>query len=112
MSNLFDSLQNKTFDIVGNTMGVNASWTPSEGGSELVGRVLFNDPSKKYKLMGVDYQPAGWSIEYREGVFVGLYESVRENNTETITLNGSNYTVRAVTKDFDGKTYIAEVERE
>lgn len=112
MSNLFDSLQNKTFDIVGNTMGVNASWTPSEGGGELVGRVLFNDPSKKYKLMGVDYQPAGWSIEYREGVFVGLYESVRENNIETITLNGSNYTVRAVTKDFDGKTYIAEVEQE
>ena len=110
MGNLFDNLQNKTFDIVGNTMGENASWVPSGGGSEQIGRVLFNDPSKKYKLMGVDYQPSGWSIEYRDGVFAGLYDSVRQGNEETITLNGSNYFVRAVSKDFDGKTYVAEVE--
>lgn len=110
MANLFDKLQDKTFDIVGKTMGQDATWVPAGGGSQKEGRVLFNDPSKKYKLMGVDYQPAGWSIEYREGVFDGLYDSVRSGGYERILMNDVFYNVRAVLKDFDGKTYIAELE--
>lgn len=105
MSNLFDSLQNKTYSIVANTMGNDCTWGAH------VARVLFNDPSKKYQLAGIDFEPAGWSMEYQEGDLPGLYESVNSGDIEQVTIEGNSYAVRSVRKEFDGKSYTAQLEK-
>jgi hypothetical protein len=105
MSNLFDSLQHTAHSLVNQVMGVDASW------SSQVARVLFNDPSKKYELAGIDFEPAGWSIEYKAGDFIGLKESIDEGNIAEVVINAQTYIVRSVRKEFDGKTYIAQLEK-
>lgn len=105
MSNLFDSLQNKAFSIVSDTMGYDAVW------GELVARVLFNDPSKKYELAGIDFEPTGYSMEYKEGDFTGLLELVNSGDIAAVTINGASYSVLSVRKEFDGKTYVAQLSK-
>lgn len=111
MSNLFDGLQSKAYSVVANTMGSDAVWHKSAGGTDS-GRVLFNDPSKKVKLnVGAEFMPVGFSMEYHEGTFSGLMQSVQSGiANEYVTIEGNDYYVRQVTKEFDGKSYVAVLE--
>jgi hypothetical protein len=99
--NFFDAIQESAFDIVTNTMGYDASW------NNYTSQVLFNSPSEKQAIQDVEFDPTAFKMEYREGVFDGLKESVDEGNNETIDINGITYYVIEVKKKFDGKTFIA-----
>jgi hypothetical protein len=50
-------------------------------------------------------------MEYRAGVFEGLFEAAREKTTETVTIGGVEFYVRHVEAVYDGKTYRAELEK-
>lgn len=108
--NIFDGLQNTAFDVVTTTMGYDATWSPSEGGSTLTGRILFNNPTESKKLSEVEYDPYAYRMEYKRGVFDGLKESVDRNGTETVTIKGQDYYVRQVAAKHDGNTLIATLE--
>jgi hypothetical protein len=102
--NLFDGLQGAAQKIVENTMGYDATWSPSAGGDAITGRVLLNRPTQKEGIDDVDYKAIRPRVEYFEGAFPGLLESVRENNTETITIENISYVCFNGELKFDGKT--------
>lgn len=104
----FNQYQTTAFDRVTSIMGELAVWH-KEGG-DIEGEVLFKDPSKKYKLGGVDYMPPNFSLEYREGFFDQLYELTRDEATQYVTVSGADYWVRHVDRAHDGKTFIAVLE--
>lgn len=104
MSNIFDRMQSAAHSLVNEVMGYDCNW------GDTTARVLFNDPSKKYQLAGLDFEPAGWSMEYKEGDLPGLYESIQQANVEEVTIGTTEYWVRSVRKEFDGKTYTAQLE--
>ena len=108
--NIFDDLQDAAFDVVTNTMGYDASWTPSEGGASLTARVLFNNPTESKKLSQVEYDPFRWEMEYKKGDFDSLKDSVDRNNTEIVTLKGKEFYVRQITAKLDGRTLVATME--
>lgn len=109
--NPFDALQNNSFDIITNTMGYDATWTPSGDTEAQTGRVLFKDPTEMHELSGVEYNPVGYMMEYRRGVFEGLFESVRVQVTEQVTVEGIAYYVRDIKASYDGKTYRAKLDK-
>lgn len=112
MPNIFDSMQDKVFDITTNTMGEDASWTPSAGGDEQVRRVHYRRPNEKDVIAnGIEYMPFAFFMEYKEGVFPGLQEAVRLGSNETIIINGVSHYVRSISRVFDGKTLQANLER-
>lgn len=108
--NPFDALQENSFDIVANTMGYDATWAPVAGGPLLEGRILFKDPTEMAELAGMEYAPVGYRMEYRRGVFDGLFESCRDGVLERVTIEGVVYVVRDVKSAYDGKTYRAKLE--
>jgi len=114
MANLFDSLQDNTFDVAANTMGYPATWQPAAGGPLQTATVLYKDDTQKYELSNMDYQPERWRMEYRYPFFAGLKESVDENTNETVTITlpggDTDFFVRKVESLFDGKTFIAYLE--
>lgn len=108
--NLFDSIQSNASGIVTQTMGYDATWLPAAGGDLQIGRVLLNRPTQKEGVDDVDYKAIRPRIEYFEGVFPGLLDSVRDNNTETVTIGGTNYICFNGELKFDGKTIVIYVE--
>lgn len=105
--NLFDNLQNSMFDTVTTAMGYDASWTPAGESTPLTGRVLFKKPTEEMELADskVNFNPLVYFIEYKEGVFPGLLERVRANETiETIVIAGELYDVMHIEALYDGKT--------
>ena len=114
MGNLFDSLQNNTFDVAANTMGYPATWLPVAGGPAKTATVLYNDDTEAYELSNMKFDPFAWRMEYRSPFFDGLKISVDSNidETVTITLPGGNtdFYVRRVDTKFDGKTFTAYLE--
>lgn len=110
MSNLFDGYQNGVFDRVTNVMGRDAVWLPSAGGPEQTGRVLLNTPTEKEMIGNAEYTPVTRKMEYRSGVFTGLFERVKASYTETVTIDGQDYVCYAGGAMFDGKTYILRIE--
>lgn len=109
--NPFDALQESSFDIITNTMGYDATWLPYEGGAQQTGRVLFKDPTEVHELSGVEYSPVGYMMEYRRGVFNGLFEAVRKQILEQVTIDGIAYYVRDIKSSYDGKTYRAMLDK-
>jgi len=114
MGNLFDSLQDNTFDVATNTMGYPATWQPAAGGPLQTAKVLYNNDTEKYEVSNMQYDPFSWRMEYRYPFFTGLKPSVdnNENETVTITLPGGDteFYVRRVDTKFDGKTFTAYLE--
>lgn len=114
MGNLFDSLQDNTFDVAANTMGYPATWQPAAGGTQLTATVLYNDDTQQYELSNMDFEPTRWRMEYRYPFFTGLKENVDSNENETviITLPGgqTEFYVRKISSKFDGKTFTAYLE--
>lgn len=108
--NIFDRLQDVSFNVVTLTMGYDATWSPSGGGPVKTGRVLFNNPTESKKLSEVEYDPFAYRMEFKKGVFDGLKESTDQNTIETVTINSVNYYVRQVATKYDGNTLIATLE--
>lgn len=88
-------------------MGYDCFWTPGSGGTEQQGRVHFKEPTAKETIASIDYQPGDVWMEYFEGTFDGLKAAVDSGSYEHVTMNGTRYLVRAVTRTFDGRTYKA-----
>lgn len=109
--NLFDGIQDLMFDTVGRIYGIDASWTPSAGGTAQTGRVLLKEPTQEYDMNGVPYTPFHRIMEYRKGVFPGLFEAARQKRNESVTINGAQYYVRNVRAEYDGRTLKAEIEK-
>lgn len=105
---LFDQLQSLMHGTCNNIFGNTATWTPSNGGAVVTGLVLLKEPTIKQELSGdVNYLPQVVFAEYMKGTFNGLFEAVRANESEYLTINGIEYYVREVTAIYDGKTYKA-----
>lgn len=109
MSNLFDNLQQAAYGVVAHSMGYDATWRAT--GGDQIGRVLFNDPSKKTPLAGVNFQADHFAMEYHAGTFPGLKELVDGGDySQEIRINGTAYIVRQVTTEYDGKSFVARLE--
>lgn len=113
MPNPFDTLSGRVFATCERTMGYDALWTPAAGGSEQSARVLFGEPTKAELLgeLGDSYNPLTFFMEYWEGNFDGLFESVRGGEIEHVFVNDREYFVRQVIKKYDGKNYRARLEQ-
>lgn len=108
MSNLFDALQNNTFNVVSHTMGDPASWTNTDS-LLVVAKVLFKDPTHTAKALKQDYDPEACMMEYKLGDFVGLRERVDAGAEEIVNIAGADYGVTKITAEFDGKTFYAHL---
>lgn len=113
--NPFDALQKNMVDVVKATFGYNASWLPSAGdpgAPALTDRILFKEPSAKQdELERAVFHDIDYYMEYFEGDFPGLNESVREGNEETVTIMAVQYFIRQIKKSYDGKTYKCLMEK-
>lgn len=112
VDNPFDGYSNSIFDRVNNIMGRDAIWLPSSGPPQQTGKILFNEPTEKEKLnQDIEYDPNQITIEYKHGLFTGLWDAVRAGNQEQITIDGINYICRQALSIFDGRTYKIIIER-
>lgn len=108
MPNLFDKLQDQCFDTSSKVFGYDATWNNDPA---ITGRVLFRKPTERELLMGqMGYDPRDFVMEYKEGDFEGLWESLRAGNLEEVTIQGTVYVARFVDAHFDGKTYKVRLE--
>lgn len=103
MANLFNNPAAKLFKDITTIFGHDAEWTPSAGGSVLTGRVTFIEPTNEREQFGDTYNPFVSTIEYYEGTFDGLLESVREGNREIIFVNGVEYVAQEYRGIFAGR---------
>jgi len=111
MPNIFDSLQDNLFNLTTTVFGYDAEWQPSAGGTLQTAKVHFKKPTSARDVhYEVVFDPVMHMMEYKFGDFVGLYESVRANNNETVTIEGIDYYIRQITAHWDGKTYQAQIE--
>lgn len=109
--NIFDGLEESTFNIVANTMGYQAVWSPSDGGVLLSAIVLYKNPSETARVLEVEYNPKRAMMEYFETDLPGLFEAVADkSNDETVVINGIEYGVNQVLSKFDGKSYTAHLQ--
>lgn len=113
MSNIFDNMQDKLFDVTTTTFGYDGTWTPlAEGSTAQIGRVHYRRPNDKDMITnGMDYMPFVFFMEYKEGVFTGLQEAVRNGSLEVVTVQGVQHYVRSIARVHDGKTLQAHLER-
>lgn len=111
MQNLFDGIQSTAFDIVTNTMGYDAVWMPSDNSPSQTARILFKNPTESTRLQNVEYDPLLNTMEYKQGDFNGLKESVDQKNNEELEINGIRFRVLQITAKYDGKTLIADLEQ-
>lgn len=105
MSNLFDSYQNGVFDRVTNIMGRDAIWIPMNGDPTQTGRVLLNEPTEQEMIDKASFNPRTRRMEYKDGVFTGLFERVQRNYPEEVEIDSVMYVCSAAEAKFDGKTY-------
>ena len=109
--NPFDGIQDAAFNIVVQTMGYAATWTPAAGGAEITATVLFNNPTAKFALFQqAEYNPNRYFMEYKFGDLTGLRESVDSGTSETVNVNGVDYYTRSCNTKYDGKTIIVVLE--
>lgn len=110
MGNIFDSLGKAVFNTCNKTFGYPVSWQPVAGGAPLLADVLFGDPTKVTKIDEADFNNNQPWFEYKEGDLQGLFQSVNNGTTETVTVDGTAYYVRSIKRDFDGKCFKAFIE--
>ncbi len=110
--NPFDGLSDKVWAVVETNMGYDGSWTPADLSGEQTARVLFGEPTKEEKLgeYGDSYDPRTFFMEYWDGDFVGLFESVRATTEEYVTINDKRYYVQDVKAKYDGRNYRAKLQ--
>jgi hypothetical protein len=113
MGNLFDGMQAALQDIIAYSMGYNAIWAPRAGGDPQVGQVCYTGPTTKEKLFDQNYQPDKIEMEYKIGLFPGLYEAVRLNPAimEEVTIDTIGlFVMKSGSKKWDGKTIVIQLE--
>jgi len=111
MANIFDGLQDRLFNLTTTVFGYDAEWQPSAGGVLQTAKVHFKKPTAERDVhYEVVFNPLMHMMEYKQGDFVGLFEAVRENKRETVTINGIAYYIRQITAYWDGKTFRAQIE--
>lgn len=104
MGSPFDRLQRACFNVAKKTFGyLNASWQRS-GGDPVFCDVLFKDPTETQKMLGVEYEPNTYIMEYLRGDFPGLYELVRNKRHQLIVIDGMRYVTKWAETTYDGKT--------
>jgi hypothetical protein len=108
----FDALEKSMMDVVTTQFGYSASWTPSAGGDQQTGMVLFKSPTKKQQVQVADFTgDIYYQMEYRKGVFDGLVAAVQNShNTEVVTIDSVNYNCRFVKQKYDGDTIVVTLE--
>lgn len=112
MGSRFDNMQRGTVERVNNLFGFPAVWNPSDDSDQQTAKILFEDPTRLMELGGlVEYNPQNVLMEYKEGDFVGLREAANSGANETVIVDGVSYNVRQVDLKYDGKTYIAILEK-
>ncbi|WP_153799070.1 hypothetical protein [Foetidibacter luteolus] len=130
MGNIFDGIQNTAFDIVTQTFGYPAFWTPSQqdafspeftgefgeyglepNGETQTAQILFKEPTEKFGLSDNDYEIDAYYMEYRKGTFLGLKSSVNAGSLETVTIETqdgpTDFFVKGIKAKYDGRTIIA-----
>lgn len=109
--NIFDSIQESAFNVVTQTFGYAATWTPSEGGPQQLAVVCYKDATDEHGVGEVDYNNPRHQIEYKIEDFTGLQQSVFNGGTELVkvTMKGITYQflVRRCETKYDGKTIVA-----
>ena len=108
--NLFDAIQKAAFATSLTVFGDTALWIASNTQQSHTAKVLFNSPNDPITIGSQDkftYRPFNYSIEYYQGQFPGLMESVKNGTIETVTINGISIAIREVFTKFDGKTIVA-----
>ena len=115
LSNQFDSLSSKVFDVCSKVMGYDASWTPSAGGSVQTAKVLFGEPTKEDRLgeYGDNYNLRTFFMEYYAGSFTGLFDSVQDANEEVVTISiddiDRTFVVLHDEAKYDGRNYRVKI---
>jgi len=110
MENLFDGIRDAAYNIVQNTMGSAATWTPSYGSAAQSGRVLLNRPTQKEDVSDEEYAAITTKCEYLDSAFPGLFEAVQRGSSEVLTVGGVDYYAYKADRKYDGQTIILQVE--
>jgi len=114
--NPFDGLSDRVFDACERTMGYDASWSPSQGGSAQTARVLFMEPTKDEEIgeYADSYIQRTFFMEYWDDDFTGLDTAIRDDEEEqvVITFDSGDRTfyVRSTEKKYDGRNFKARLE--
>jgi hypothetical protein len=111
--NIFDKMQDNLHKTINGVFGYMVLWNPQNGDPQQIAKCLYKSPTEIYKLGELQYSPSLFQIEYKAGDLPGLYESVRENTGEEVTIyaigaepeTGTTYVTMKAHSVFDGKTY-------
>ena len=101
-------------NIVNNTMGYSATWTPAAGGETQTAIVLLNKPTETDKITDQEYDAMEPKCEYKCCDFIGFFEAVRDNVAvnQILIINGISYACYRAEKKFDGKTIIMTMQEQ
>lgn len=111
--NIFDTMRDAAFDVVGNTMGYTCTWAPFDGGETQTATVLYKDQTEQKTVNGMEFNPLRFTMEWRKPFLEGLKDSVDINTVETITIDGKGtFYVRRVETLFDGNNFKAYLEKQ
>lgn len=109
MGNPFDTMASLVHDTTAVLMGYDAEWTPKAGGETQTARVNFRNPSEDGEIAGKKFTTEDGIMEYKQGEFSGLRESLAKNEKETIYVTlpaGSTaFTAFKARSVYDGKTF-------
>lgn len=116
MAQHFDKMEAWLHRITTRKFGYLVSWLPSFGGDAIVKLAHIKDPNKWgeiHVVEKVDYGQQEPILEYFDGDFPGLMESVNNGGTETITTSKGvlnevfTYRVASANRIHDGQTIMA-----
>ncbi|MCG2614892.1 hypothetical protein LZZ85_11390 [Terrimonas sp. NA20] len=107
--NIFDAIQDTTFDISTAAFGYPATWIPTGEATTLVGDVLYKDASHKMDMDESEFEVEKHVMEYKRGVFDGLQARVDAARREKVIIQTSTnvfeeFWVKRCVKLYDGKT--------
>jgi hypothetical protein len=118
----FQEMQDSCFDIILQLYGQPCSWTPAAGGEEMQALVLYNGPTTERQIKltnGRGLSHVGYNngqveepyIEYRDGLFEGLFQSLYDGGTEYVYLTLKDESIVKMlcicntSALYDGQTY-------
>jgi hypothetical protein len=111
----FDLLAGHVFSSVTSLMGGEAVWHKSKS-ETVTGKVLFKNPTEPVNIGDTEkyeYRPNSATAEYYEGTFERLKERVDKfgRRPQILEIKGQRYAVVSVETKFDGKTFVAYLEK-
>jgi len=112
---MFDKMAAKVFNTTTNVMGYKAKWEPVGAPEPISANVHLSDPTRNGEIGNINYRPENMLMEYKIGDFPGLKEKIDNNGSElfTVTIDGEEvqYDALNVSKKWDGRTLIAEMQK-